>query len=378
MADLWTPEKSGHIGGWTPGELRQFIVNQVLTDPGALPPAPPTPYKPGYLGKFYSQEWDAGVAGAQHGDYADFVHGGNGPPVLNPNFETDLSNWALTDSGVASVTYTRDTTVFHSGVAAAKLVNTTAAEDSFIQQQFTVTPGLNYTITVWYNVTAFTAAALSNRGIVAFSGTGADLTSFNITAATSGWVQVQIQLNPCTTTMSVRLYAPQATVYYDDITVTESGPVWRMSYNGKTDDPARWEYVGGTPYVVQVLDSETFTGDSAWHDLTTVGPRWFPKRTGDYLIQCQAQMFQSSANVNLDISVSFGTNAPELVNSSQINIPAAGAAANVFFQGRFWGTYAVAPRIPAGQDIRMRYTANLGGVTTARGRIMEVYPIRFI
>lgn len=37
MSQMWTPDQDPHIGSWTPADLRRFVVNQILTDPGALP-----------------------------------------------------------------------------------------------------------------------------------------------------------------------------------------------------------------------------------------------------------------------------------------------------------------------------------------------------
>lgn len=39
MSEMWTPQNAGNIGGWSPAELRRFVVNTILNDPGALPGA---------------------------------------------------------------------------------------------------------------------------------------------------------------------------------------------------------------------------------------------------------------------------------------------------------------------------------------------------
>jgi hypothetical protein len=149
------------------------------------------------------------------------------PLVLNPDFDVDLSNWALTDTAPASVTWTRDTTTVHSGAGSSKLVNTSAGADDFIGQ-FVDSAGLGligsrtYLLTAWLNVTSFTAAAVSNRGLMVVSQpSNAVAISDDITAATSGWVQklIVFQLPTTDTGISIRLYAPQATLFWDDVSL---------------------------------------------------------------------------------------------------------------------------------------------------------------
>lgn len=147
--------------------------------------------------------------------------------VLNSGFEVDLSSWTLTDTD-ASVTLTRDTATTNAGSAgSAKMVNTVAGADDHFSQQITVTPG-EYQVTAWVNVTVFTAAALSSGGLWAQAKPGNVTTRSNITAATSGWEQrsVSVTVTPSDTSILIRLYAPQGTVFWDDVLVIDLSKPW--------------------------------------------------------------------------------------------------------------------------------------------------------
>lgn len=141
--------------------------------------------------------------------------------VVNPGFEADLSSWSLSDPN-ASVTWTRDTSVTNAGSAgSSKFVQVDAGADDFIQQSPAATGGLTYTLSAWVNVTAFTAAAILNRGLYYIQLPGGSAGGVTITAATSGWVNLSLDITMAsnTTSVSIRLYAPQGTTYWDDISL---------------------------------------------------------------------------------------------------------------------------------------------------------------
>ena len=104
----------------------------------------------------------------------------------------------------------------HGGSAGStKLVDTVSGEDSYITSQaFAVDIGIPLTVTAWLNCTAFTAGAVGNRGIYL---TANPTNWSSITAVTSGWVLQTVTMTPTASPMSIRLYAPQATVFWDDV-----------------------------------------------------------------------------------------------------------------------------------------------------------------
>lgn len=159
-----------------------------------------------------------------------------GPPtLLNGGFE-DFSGsifpWTTVDvTTLSSVTSGIDTSVVHSALRSLKIVNTAAGEDDFVRQQglnenpslFSVT-GVIYTISGWVNCTSFTAAAILNRGL-AMIVDGA-IGSSDITGVTSGWEYRTVSRPVATTNgqIAIRLYAPQGTIYYDDLWLTSNVP----------------------------------------------------------------------------------------------------------------------------------------------------------
>lgn len=145
----------------------------------------------------------------------------------NPSFETDTTTPAgWTGSSLTTTTTTIATDVALYGKQSLKLVNSTAAQDAFY---FHTISGLSastaYTISVWVNCPAFTAGAFSNRCLFAYdtANSGATLQTATLTAATNGWVRLQVTVTMTATpgNLQVRLYAPQGTIYYDGVQVEQ-------------------------------------------------------------------------------------------------------------------------------------------------------------
>lgn len=147
------------------------------------------------------------------------------PNVLNPGFEADLASWTKND-GDASVTWTRDGSITHNAsLGSSKLDNTVAGADDYIFQDLNnlgqgFTPGTTHTVSAWYNVTSFTAGAVSNRGIFIVTFPSSFVFSGpTITAVTADWVNssVTFALGPIETGFEIRLYSPQGTIFWDDV-----------------------------------------------------------------------------------------------------------------------------------------------------------------
>lgn len=143
-------------------------------------------------------------------------------PVLNPGFEVDLASWTLVDANPASVTRTRDTTTTNAGSAGSmKMVNTGSGDDHTDQTISGGVDGVRYTVSAWVNCTVFTAGATGNRGL-RVEDIGLQIVVDDLlTAATSGWVlkSVVVPLPAGGGGLIIRLYSPNGTVYWDDVSV---------------------------------------------------------------------------------------------------------------------------------------------------------------
>jgi hypothetical protein len=141
--------------------------------------------------------------------------------VVNPSFETNLTSWTLVDAD-ASVTRTRSTEQSRYGSYSVKMVNTDAGDDDHNRITFAASASTAYTITAWVRVTTFTAGAQSNRGLGVYDGTNFEITT--ITAANEQWERHEITLTTAVgaSSLEIRLYAPQGTVYWDGVQVEQS------------------------------------------------------------------------------------------------------------------------------------------------------------
>jgi hypothetical protein len=171
--------------------------------------------------------------------------------VTNPSFEADTVNWTLADTN-ASVTWTRSTEQAFSGSYSSKLVNTEASSGDYIFTDVAgLTPGATYTISAWARVTAFTAGATGDRGLLALSLGVAGFVNTQITAVTSGWVRHTVVWTAGSDgKINVRLYAPQATVYWDAVQVVA----------GSSDIDYQWLSLGE----VVVAAGSDVIGMAAW------------------------------------------------------------------------------------------------------------------
>jgi hypothetical protein len=148
--------------------------------------------------------------------------------LLNPDFDGALTNWTATGP-----TATADTTRKILGTHAAKLVEATAGEDSYLEQSVAVTGtavGTLYTLAGWVYIddTAYDGPAFQSRGLFISGVESGDLRAFTtaeIDDATprDQWVRLEttIWVPPSESwTLYVRLYAPKGDVWWDAITLT--------------------------------------------------------------------------------------------------------------------------------------------------------------
>ena len=151
----------------------------------------------------------------------DLLYNGDFMSSLMPNssFDADLSGWTLANGG-GGTTPTRITSGTKSGAGALSLVNTVAGADAYMYGRMTASPSTVYTASVWVNASVFTAAAIANRGLFVYDIVGTT-SEVKLTAATAGWVLLTATITkaPTANTLEVRLYAPQGTTGWDEVSV---------------------------------------------------------------------------------------------------------------------------------------------------------------
>lgn len=144
----------------------------------------------------------------------------------NPSFETNTTGWTHNDSN-ASGSMTRVSYFAHTGAYALQLYNANSNEDDYATFGLTgIAASTTYTVSAYVWVTAYSAAALSNRGLYVYDSAnpGTTAQSTTITAGTSGWVRhtVAVTTTASPGTLTVRLYAPQAWTYWDAVQIEQT------------------------------------------------------------------------------------------------------------------------------------------------------------
>jgi hypothetical protein len=74
---------------------------------------------------------------------------------------------------------------------------------------------------------------------------------------------------------------------------TGFGAMWKFKYRSASGSAFKWEFVGGSPILVQVATDETTTS-TTYVDLATVGPSITVPRAGDYEIDVGAAMWNAT------------------------------------------------------------------------------------
>jgi len=159
--------------------------------------------------------------------------------IDNPSFEVDLSGWTVIDYGTPSLTLIRDTTQMYAGVASAKVVNTEIAEfDNVIYNITGIETGVTYTLSAYCNCTVYTGGSYDDKALQLVANHPLETTAAAtyIYAITSGWVRHSISLYvpPGCTSLDIRLYGPQGTIYWDALLLEIEPPshLWGQSYRG--------------------------------------------------------------------------------------------------------------------------------------------------
>jgi CHRD domain len=151
------------------------------------------------------------------------------PELQNGGFETETTDWPTGDADTKSVTATRDSAVRRFGSRSLKVVNTDSGDDGYVAAVVAAAPRSTYVVSAWVNVRSFTDAAIESRGLYAIaraSGTysGGTEASSDITASTSNWIRkrVVVTTGAADDEIEIRLYAPNATTYWDGVRIEQA------------------------------------------------------------------------------------------------------------------------------------------------------------
>ena len=147
--------------------------------------------------------------------YIELVADGRKNLCVNPIFEGGFGGWTETDAD-SSMTPSISTTQAYDGTQSLKLVNADAGDNDYMYMTFTgLTAGQTYTFSAYVYCDSFTSGATSNRCLF-ISDNVATTATATLTAGTSGWERKSVTITlGASTTMTVYLYGPQGTVYYD-------------------------------------------------------------------------------------------------------------------------------------------------------------------
>jgi hypothetical protein len=164
-------------------------------------------------------------------------------PVTNPTFEIDASGWAG---------FTRDTAVFHSGVASGR----TAAPPNVTGSMTGLVVGQSYQLRCWLRGTssALDAAQVSNDdGVIKVGSDESSVFSWYVYGQATGptnenrgraqWIQVGVFFTATATTMPITITATGAPIdshgiYFDDFEVWTPLPSFTLRDYSLADPPA--------------------------------------------------------------------------------------------------------------------------------------------
>lgn len=166
---------------------------------------------------------------------ADFNKRSTYDLLTNAGFEDRASvstGWSTTGSGI---TLSDQTGTKHEGSHSLQAVGTTAGGDTYISQTLDCLPSQVYTLRAWRYVASITAGAIGNRSLFYSDDAGTSGGTFTLSsgATTGTWVLDTLTLTTGAnaTTVNVRLYVPQGTVYWDEVELI--GPIVSTRFTGR-------------------------------------------------------------------------------------------------------------------------------------------------
>lgn len=155
------------------------------------------------------------------------LFGPTGGILRNPGFETNQQTWTLHEQSQNSASYSREHTAAHTGLFGAKLVNKRNAKDDYLFENLNATSSTIYVVSAMVNTREVRSGAAGNRGLLAWDAANGRVYQTTIDRARKGWERLRLLLvtGPSPGTLQVRLYAPLGTVTWDDVRVTNYGPL---------------------------------------------------------------------------------------------------------------------------------------------------------
>lgn len=145
------------------------------------------------------------------------------------------------------------------------------------------------------------------------------------------------------------------------------GVVWRLRYNAASASAYKWEFVGGSPLIDEVVTSETTTSTS-YIDLTTVGPDVTIPLAGDYMIGFGSEQNNNTASRFANMAIKLG--AAAAVNADAV---ISGGAANA--DASCWRTMR-RDGLAASDLLIAKYAVGTSGTAQFQKRMLIVTPVR--
>lgn len=173
-------------------------------------------------------------ATAGYADLSVTVGGRNLMP--NSSFEQALTGWSAINVDSYAVSTERSLV----GVRSLKLVETMAGAETYVMMTISARANTSYVYSAWLYVESITAGAIANRSILVVDSGGVAANDLSLTSShpTGVWTRkvLRITTGASATSLTVRLYCPQGTVYWDCIQVEEGDvpTAWRPYTNDTT------------------------------------------------------------------------------------------------------------------------------------------------
>jgi hypothetical protein len=142
---------------------------------------------------------------------------------------------------------------------------------------------------------------------------------------------------------------------------------WRLRYNAGSTSAYKWEFIGGTPAVSEVLTNES-VNSASYVDLTTPGPQFTVPRAGDYLYAMTAQIFGTAANAAGVLGLKVGAATPAGDDTAIVTSATANAQLTTTKNRLLTG-------VAASSLLKIQYSTG-GGTANFLRRVLTVQPVR--
>jgi hypothetical protein len=144
---------------------------------------------------------------------------------------------------------------------------------------------------------------------------------------------------------------------------------WRFRYNAGSSSAYKWEFVGGSPAINEVLPQEN-TLSNVYVDLATVGPQLTAPRAGEYVIAYGAMTMEGASGQYAILSPKLGAAAVS-GNDYIATYSAAGGATEAAISRSIRRTLA------AGDLVKLQYQTTLATINAYfRFRWLTLVPVR--